>query len=75
MIQDPLGGVTCSYQYDDLYQVIEERGSEDHTYAYDSLRNRLEKDHSAYSVNGLNQVISDSLVTYDYDANGNLINK
>lgn len=74
-VQDPLSLVPCSYRYDDLYQLIEENGSADHTYAYDSMKNRLEKDQTPYAVNGLNQVTSDSLVTYSYDANGNLIKK
>ncbi len=72
---DLLGEARCTYQYDDLYQLTQEDGPVTHTYAYDSIRNRLKKDWLDYVVNGLNQVTSDSDLTYGYDANGNLISK
>ena len=64
-----------NYHYDDLYQLIGEDGPLAHTYAYDSLQNRLQKDMQPYSVNGLNQITSDSMTSYAYDLNGNRIRK
>ncbi len=58
-----------------MYQLIAEDGPVAHTYAYDSLQNRLQKDMQPYAVNGLNQITSDSEKSYVYDLNGNLIQK
>ena len=72
---DPVGnlchmqiqGQDSSYAYDDLYQLIRETGLFTHTYACDSLYNRLQKDNEAYEVNALNQIVSHC----EYDLNGN----
>jgi RHS repeat-associated protein len=72
---DPYGSTTSHYCYDDLYQLTDESGHMPHTYAYDSICNRLAKDNQPYHVNGLNQVLDDSTATYSYDLNGNLLAK
>ncbi|MFI5344065.1 MAG: RHS repeat domain-containing protein, partial [Chlamydiales bacterium] len=46
-----------------------------HTYQNDSLSNRLLKDHEEYQVNALNQLVRKGEETYQYDRNGNLIEK
>ena len=68
--QDSLGAVTCHYTYDDLGQLIQEN---EHTYACDSLYNRLQKDLNVYSINPLSQVTHDGEQAYTYDLCGNLI--
>ncbi len=73
--KDIFGAITENYHYDDLYQLIGEDGPLTHTYAYDSLQNRLQKDMQPYAVNGLNQITSDSMTSYAYDLNGNRIRK
>lgn len=69
--QDPLGTRVLDYQYGPKYQLIKE-GSE-HSYQYDSLSNRLEKDGNLERVNALNQVLKAGATSCEYDRNGNLI--
>ena len=71
-INDSRGEVTCKYRYDDLYQVIKEKGVAKHSYAFDSLHNRIKKDKAKMQLNDLNQILHDSKVEYTYDLNGNL---
>jgi RHS repeat-associated protein len=52
------------YTYDDLYQLTSEKK---HTYKYDNLYNRLQKDDVAYFPNTLNQLPSE--FTYSPDGN------
>lgn len=75
---DPVGNIVkirkggigyLDYTYDDLYQLTSEKGQFDHTYAFDSLNNRLQKDGENYKINALNQVASH----FNYDLNGNPI--
>ncbi|MBT4444508.1 MAG: RHS repeat-associated core domain-containing protein [Waddliaceae bacterium] len=68
-------GGTENYYYDGLYQIIEEKGSTPHTYAYDSINNRIEKDGEEYSLGGYNELLAHGDVTYDYDLNGNITAK
>lgn len=68
--EDPLGKVKCTYAYDELNQLISE---DEHTYCFDSLHNRLEKDHSLHIVNDLCQIEHDGSTSYKYDLDGNLI--
>ncbi|MBA3603342.1 MAG: RHS repeat-associated core domain-containing protein, partial [Parachlamydiaceae bacterium] len=69
---DACGEVSCNYSYDDLYQVIKENGVAAHSYAFDSLHNRIKKDDAKMKLNDLNQILPDSKVGYTYDLNGNL---
>ncbi|MCH9609940.1 MAG: hypothetical protein S4CHLAM45_13340 [Chlamydiales bacterium] len=62
---DPLGPLDSHYHYDSLDQLIEE---ENHTYCYDPLYNRIEKDGSSQTYNTLCQNEE-----YTYDSNGNLL--
>lgn len=74
---DPVGNIRkmsfeseeLIYTYDDLYQLTSETGFLSHTYTYDSLYNRLEKDSQKYEVNTLHQLSSH----FKYDLNGNPI--
>jgi len=59
------------FRYDFLSQLLEEKGPTSHTYSYDSLFNRRDKDARPYEVNSLHAVLSDSLHTFTYDARGN----
>lgn len=68
--EDPLGIIKCSYAYDQLNQLISE---DEHTYLFDSIHNRLEKDKAPHSVNNLCQIIHDGATHYAYDLDGNLI--
>lgn len=57
------------YTYDDLYQLLSETGPFSHTYLFDNLYNRLQKDNELYQHNSLNQVTSH----VQYNLNGNPI--
>lgn len=73
--QDVLGKVVSQYTYDNLYQLTAEAGFKTHTYAYDSLNNRLIKDGCAHTHNALNQLLQQSETRYQYDLNGNRTQK
>jgi len=72
---DPVGNIAkmrigvdeTAYTYDDLYQLTSESGLFAHTYAFDSLYNRLQKDDKHFKINALNQVPA----LFQYDKNGN----
>lgn len=73
---------TVEYTYDNLYRLISETITEGekitvYTYAYDNVSNRILKTvdgaETVYTYNALNQLISDSDTSYEYDLNGNLI--
>ncbi len=72
-VTDPIGTVNYSFEYDDLYQLTEERGLFSFQYKNDSLMNRLKKNDSTYTINSLNQLLSDSQTAFTYDKNGNVI--
>jgi RHS repeat-associated protein len=77
---DPVGNLrkystndkASHFEYDDLYQMVSEKGEAHHRYAYDSLCNRRLKDEAAHDVNHLNQVLKAGTDQYGYDRNGNL---
>ena len=73
---------TVEYSYDSLYRLTSETITEGekvtvYTYAYDNVSNRILKTENgaetAYVYNALNQLVSDSETSYEYDLNGNLI--
>ena len=73
---------TVEYGYDELYRLTSEtitKGKTVTTYAYeyDNVSNRTLKTENGaeikYVYNTLNQLVSDSETTYEYDLNGNLI--
>ncbi len=72
-INDNIGSFSCSYDYDDLYQLINESGPFSNSFKNDSLFNRLQKNRASYTLNSLNQLLSDSDSTFTYDKNGNPI--
>jgi hypothetical protein len=51
---DPQGKITSTFSYDDLYQLVEEKGILDIQHQNDSLHNRLKKNDAAYTINTLN---------------------
>ena len=63
-----------SYTYDKINQLIAIDGSEDTSYVYDSVGNRLRQgDESSDSTfNDNNQLLRDKILAYTYDDNGNL---
>jgi RHS repeat-associated protein len=70
-----LQDVPYTFSYDDYYQVKSEKGHVEHSYAFDSLANRLIKDGEVHSHNALNQVLKKGKEKFVYDANGNLIQR
>lgn len=70
---DAVGQVDVQASYDDLYQLIEEHGFQDHVYKNDSVNNRLAKNNASYSVDALNKIVSDGESGFTYDKNGNPI--
>jgi RHS repeat-associated protein len=72
-VQDNLGGIPYRYSYDNLYQLVREEGLVNEDFTYDSICNRVKKNGSDCQVNALNELLSESAVTYNYDRNGNLI--
>jgi RHS repeat-associated protein len=72
-VQDNLGGIPYRYSYDNLYQLIREEGLVYEDFTYDSICNRVKKNGTDCQVNALNELLSESAVTYNYDKNGNLI--
>lgn len=71
-IEDPIGEYTQRYTYDDLNQLTNEKGNEDHDYTYDSLGNRRSHNGQACEVNLLHQLLEDANGLYNYDWNGNM---
>ena len=63
------GSDEISYTYDDLYQLTSESGLFSHSYTFDSINNRTQKDEEHYEINPLNQISSH----FKYDLNGNPI--
>lgn len=72
-LTDALGTLPCQYQYDDLYQLVSEKGGSKHTYQHDSLNNRVNKDGQVYEVNSLNALLLTGDTKYIYDKRGNVI--
>ena len=70
-VKDPFGEKKQSFSYDFLSQLTSENGTQNHTYTYDSLFNRLSQDETPYKVNALHEVMQAGAKKYDYDANGN----
>lgn len=62
-----------SFAYDSLYQLSKEEGIFNNSYSHDSLYNRTSKNDSPYTLNALNQVLSDGVSSYTYDLSGNLL--
>ncbi|KAF3361875.1 Uncharacterized protein PHSC3_001642 [Chlamydiales bacterium STE3] len=69
-IKDSSGATTCSYAYDELYQLKSEEGIASNTFAFDSAYNRVAKNGSASTFNALNQNLSKG---YLYDRDGRLV--
>lgn len=77
-------GRTVEYEYDELYRLVKETVT-DHSgttvteYTYDRNSNRLTKtvdgEVTEYTYNELNQLVSETGISYEYDLNGNLIKK
>lgn len=73
---------TVEYSYDSLYRLSGETITEGekvtvYIYAYDNVSNRILKTENGaateYVYNALNQLVSDSETSYEYDLNGNLV--
>ena len=67
-----LSSITTTMPFPNLFL---ENGQVEHTYSYDSLGNRLQKDNAAYTVNNANQLIETAQATYTFDPSGNLATK
>lgn len=73
--EDVVGKKSYSFEYNDLNSLTREEGHNNHTYATDSLNNRISKDNLLCTTNALNQLVNQGEVNYHYDLNGNLIKK
>jgi RHS repeat-associated protein len=73
--QDSAGTVHHAFTYDNLDHLQTEKGHTNHSYATDSIHNRLQKSGIAYEVNDINQIICQNNFKYRYDSNGNLTAK
>jgi RHS repeat-associated protein len=71
-IEDAEGTKTYNYAYDAQKQLIKEN---DHEYLWDSQYNCVRKDGVDQQHNDLNQLLSNGIENYQYDLNGNLLNK
>ena len=77
---DPAGNLTTYsiqnnlylFAYDENYQLKSESGHCNHTYAFDSLSNRISKDGQQHHYNALNQLVRKGDQELVYDLNGNL---
>ena len=75
ILDDVCGKINCEYTYDQLYQLTSESGVAEHIYHNDSLFNRVAKDSQPYLINALNQLKTETEYHYDYDSDGNLVQK
>jgi RHS repeat-associated protein len=73
--QDPIGLYEVDVSYDNLGQVSKEAGEFEHNYIFDALGRCVSKDENPVVLNEFGQIISDGRCEYDYDANGNLLQK
>jgi RHS repeat-associated protein len=67
ILHSQLDGISSTYQYDDLYQLISESGAFRHGYQFDAQNCRLQKDEETYQFNDLLEIPSH----LSYDKNGN----
>lgn len=72
-IKDAVGSKEENFAYDALYQINNETGHFNNRYSHDSVYNRCSKNNRSYSVNSLNQLLSDGESSYSYDGCGNLL--
>jgi YD repeat-containing protein len=66
------------YQYDDLYRLtaVDNPEFSDEAFSYDGVGNRLTSaEHADWTYNANNELISYDGVSYEYDANGNMVKK
>lgn len=70
-IKDNSKEIACTYDYDKLDQLIDEKGVSTHQYQYDSLNNMRQIDQVDAQVNTHNQLLKIGSQTYSYDSNGN----
>jgi len=69
-----LNGLTSTYSYDPLYQLLQVTGATTDSYSYDAVGNRPSSAGvSSYSYNASNELTSNSSGNYSYDANGNTL--
>ena len=69
------GAHRAEYSYNVLSQIISETKEKVHTYAYDSIDNRIKANEEEFIYNSLNQLIKRAKGEYSYDLHGNLLRK
>ena len=72
LFTDALGKVDVTASYDDLYQLTEETGVQNHVYTNDSISNRRSKNGSSYTLDNTNKLLTDANDAFVYGKNGNL---
>jgi len=70
-VEDFIDTYSVEYQYDYLNQLTRESGAFNHSYGFDSVNNRIQKDDIPYLNNVLNQLVQEGGDKYEYDLNGN----
>lgn len=68
-------GIDFDFCYNNRQQLTEETGPLSHTYAFDSLSNRILKDDELHHYNRLNQLLFKGEEKFTYDPNGNLTSR
>lgn len=74
-ISDSGGSYTQSFTYTDDHQLASEAGLDNQQYTYDSLYNRANESEAPWIFSDAQELLQTSHASYDYDANGNLIQK
>ncbi len=72
-LSDGEGSDAQQFSYDLMGQLKTESGQFEHRYEHDSHGNRLSIDGTSYTINILNQIMSDGNNSCTYDLNGNLL--
>ncbi len=70
--EDPIGEVHSFFEYNDLDQIIEEVGLDQHCFTYDSIGNLASIDGNDCSVDSLNQLLNTGSRDMHYDKNGQM---
>lgn len=68
-------GIEYHFSYDERHQLQSEQGHATHSYLYDSLSNRIEKDEETSSYNTLCQLLFKGNERFAYDPNGNMTSR
>jgi len=63
------------YEYDDLYQLKNEKGLFTHSHSFDSINNCIARDAQVHWIDDLNRLIANGDTSFEYDKDGKRIKK